>query len=423
MGTWESRHWTSHVGSGVPRRERAFGGYRAYLPHSLADTALTVSPHLSQRIAQAEAAVRRLDRRGATGLASLSRFLLRSEAIASSRIEGLAPNAKNVALAELGQTEAVAGLNETAVLVANNMTAVRDASERIATASTITVDHLVTLQRSLLSDSPRLHGLRSAQNWVGGSQHHPLDADFVPPAPEHVEILMNDLVEYINGGAHSPIVQAALVHAQFETIHPFADGNGRVGRAVIHTVLTRRGLTTDSILPVSLVLATFRDHYIDGLTAYRAEGPPDSPEVTAGREDWIGIFTEAVFQAAARAHDLAADIDALREECTRLLADHRTQEGRKRALRSDSAVTVILDELPGTPVLTPTTVTRIHSVSPQAASAGLEALRAAGVLDTASIGEGRRAYVSTDLLNLISVAQRRLATSSLHTRLPPPTSS
>src|SRR5699024_3102067 len=77
-------------------------------------------------------------------------------------------------------------------------------------------------------------------------------------------------------------------------------------------------------------------------------------------------------------------------------------------------------ELPGTPVLTPTTVTRIHSVSPQAASAGLEALRAAGVLDTASIGKGRRAYVSTDLLNLISVAERRLASTRFDTRLSPP---
>lgn len=85
--------------------------------------------------------------------------------------------------------------------------------------------------------------------------HHPLDADFVPPAPERVGPLMDDLVAYLNGASHSPVVHAAPAHAQFETIHRFTDGNGRVGRALIHTVLTRRGLTTEAVLPVSLVLS------------------------------------------------------------------------------------------------------------------------------------------------------------------------
>lgn len=400
MGTWEPQHWTSLLESGVPKRARLSGEYHSFLPDTLADGPLSLSPELSQRIAHAEAAVRRLDRRGAGGLASLSRFLLRSEAIASSRIEGLAPSAKNVALAELGQSEDVAGLSETAVLVANNMTAVRDATERIAAADTITVDHLVALQRSLLIDSPRLHGLRDAQNWVGGSQHHPLDAEFVPPAPQHVPALMDDLVLYINGAGHSPIVQAALVHAQFETIHPFADGNGRVGRAIIHTVLTRRGLTADSILPVSLVLATFRDHYVEGLTAYRTGTPAGTPEAIAGQQRWIDVFTEAVLQAATRASELVDEIDDLRQQWTRLIGEYRSAEGMTRALRSDSAVTLILDALPGTPVLTPATVTRIHGVSSQAGGVALETLRSAGVLETASIGKGRRAYVSADAINV-----------------------
>ena len=420
MGTWEQREWTSLPTSGVPRRERLTGPYKSYLPDTLSDSPLSLSSQMSRRIAQAEKAVRQLDRRGADGLASLSRFLLRSEAIASSRIEGIAPSARNVALAELGQSEDVAGLSQTAILVANNMTAVRSATESSATAEEVTEEHISALQRSLLADSPRLHGLRDAQNWVGGSQYHPLEAEFVPPAPQHVRPLMNDLVAYINGAAHSPIVQAALAHAQFETIHPFADGNGRVGRAIIHTVLTRRGLTADSILPVSLVLATFREKYIDGLTAYREEGAPDSAPVNAGREKWIGIFTESVLQAAARASELADEIDVLREEWNRLIIDQRTAEGRTRALRSDSAVTVILDDLPGTPVLTSATVARIHDVSPQAAATALESLRSAGILDTAPIGKGRRAYVSADLLHLISTAERTLASTRFDTRLSPP---
>lgn len=420
MGTWETQHWASELESGVPRRERRSGKYIAYRPGPLTTAPLSLGSTTARLLAEAEAAVRRLDRREARGLASLSRFLLRSEAIASSRIEGIAPSARKIALAELGQSEGVEGLSDTAVLVANNMTAVRDASQTIAHAPTITTEHLVELQGSLLPDAPRLRGLRTAQIWLGGSAYHPFEAEFVPPAPEHVEELTIDLVEYMNGAAHSPIVQAALAHAQFETIHPFADGNGRVGRAIIHTVLTRRGLTADSILPVSLVLATFRDEYIRGLTVYRSEGSPGSPQTLQGTETWIAIFAEAVLHAAERASELADDIDSLREEWAELITDHRKTEGRSRALRSDSAVNRILHELPGTPVLTPATVTRIHSVSSQAAQAALDALHGAGVLETASIGRGRRAFLSTDLLNLISVAERRLASTQFDTRLSPP---
>lgn len=419
MGTWEHQEWTS-IADHVPRRERRTGSFRTYLPDTLVDSAVSLSPHLSRRIAEAENAVRRLDRRGARGLASVSRFLLRSEAIASSRIEGIAPSAKSVALAELGQREDVSGLRDAAILVANNMTAVRAATDTSAAAAEFTAEQLVALQRSLLADDPRLHGLRDAQNWVGGSQHHPLDAEFVPPAPHHVAPLIDDLVQYINGATHSPLVQAALAHAQFETIHPFADGNGRVGRAIIHTVLTRRGLTTDSILPVSLVLATSSGHYIDGLTAYRAEGAPTSATVAAGRESWIDVFTEAVLQAAERASLLADDIDDLRAEWSRLIAHHRAAEGRTRGLRRDSAVTPILDDLPGTPVLTAATVERIHGISQQAASKALETLREAGILSTASIGSGRRAYLSTDVLTLVTTAERALPSTRFDTRLSAP---
>src|SRR5699024_2660400 len=126
---------------------------------------------------------------------------------------------------------------------------------------------------------PEMQGVRTTQNWIGGSRHHPLESAHVPPPPEEVPTLLADLVQYMAGATHSPIIQAALVHAQFETIHPFPDGNGRVGRALIHTVLTRRGLTAAAILPVSLVLATLQEEYISGLDAFRVDASSESPEV------------------------------------------------------------------------------------------------------------------------------------------------
>ena len=155
------------------------------------------------------------------------------------------------------------------------------ATSALAQAETLTVDHVVELHRSLLPEEPRHHGLRTVQNWIGTSSRSPIGAAYVPPAPEQVPELMADLVDYINGAAHAPLVQAAVIHAQFETIHPFTDGNGRVGRALIHTVLSRRGLTDRAVLPISLVLATLRDQYIAGLTAFRHSSPTGSAEASA----------------------------------------------------------------------------------------------------------------------------------------------
>lgn len=287
VGRYEQAWW-ANVTVDRPKRDRRSGPYDCYIPDGLAGVALRLDEVSDALVAEAERRVRALNSRS-RDLAGTSRFLLRSEAIASSRIEGIAPSARQVALAELGLTEAVAGVSQQAQLVARNMTLVRDATTWLARSERLAVDDIVALHHSLLADEPVHHGLRTVQNWIGGSNWHPLDADFVPPPPEAVAPLMRDLVIYIAGGLHSPIAQAALVHAQFETIHPFTDGNGRVGRALIHTVLTRRGLTVDAVLPISLVLSTLRDRYIEGLTRYRALGEADSSTGMAARAAWIAV--------------------------------------------------------------------------------------------------------------------------------------
>ena len=264
----------------------------------------------------------------ARDLAGIARFLLRSEAIASSRIEGIAPAVQGIALAELSAAEPVPDVSAQAQLVANNMTVLQDARTLLVSTSAVTLDHVTDLHAALLPDEPQHHGLRRVQNWIGGSNHHPIDADFVPPAPSLVAPLLTDLAAYLNGASHSPIVQAALVHAQFETIHPFTDGNGRVGRALIHTVLTRRGLTTEAVLPVSLVLSTLRDDYIAGLTAYRHAKAADSAGAHAARAAWIETFSSAVLTAAEQAGRLATELAALRQDWDeRLTASRADREG------------------------------------------------------------------------------------------------
>ena len=109
----------------------------------------------------------------------------------------------------------------------------------------ITLDILLEIHRRLL-EGTRLeeHGgrIRTVQNWIGGSSYNPCSAAFVPPPPEDVPALLDDLISFCNDDGLPALAQAAIAHAQFETIHPFVDGNGRAGRVLIHLVLCRRGI-------------------------------------------------------------------------------------------------------------------------------------------------------------------------------------
>lgn len=419
MGSWGRATWSNDVDSGVPRRDRRSGDYWRYVPDRLAGASVVLDNATDVLIADAERRVRALSEAG-RDLAGIARFLLRSEAIASSRIEGIAPSARQVALAELGTSEDVKGISEQAQLVANNTTVVREATTRLVNVERVAPTDIEQLHRSLLPLDPMHHGFRVVQNWIGGSDYHPLAADFVPPAPEAVPAAMDDLIAYLNGGLHSPLVQAALVHAQFETVHPFTDGNGRVGRALIHTVLARRGLTPEAVLPISLVLSTLQQTYIDGLTAYRYDALTTSTQGSAARAGWIRTFAEATMQACEQAIRLAEELGELRQEWEERLSVNRAAKGVTRAPRSDSATMAILRDLPSTPVLTVQTVQRIHKVSHVAAGRALEELREAGVLDSKSIGPGRQAYVSNDVLDLVTWAERRLASTKFDTRASSP---
>jgi Fic family protein len=379
---------------------------------------MVIDGELSIYAAEVENTVRRLALSdGAAPLERLARFLLRSEAIASSRIEGLQVSAQQVALAELAQNEGLpqAGFTASARLVANNITAVRQASTALAELPVLTVDAITGLRAGLLPDDPN-QGLRTVQNWIGGSDWHPLDAQFVPPPPASVEPLMQDLVEYASGAAAAPLLQAALVHAQFETIHPFTDGNGRVGRALIHTVLTRRGLMRAAVLPVSLVLLTRSDSYVDGLTAYRYLGPADQPGAHSATSRWIRTFLDAVAIAAEQAHTFSEQLAELRAQWQVRHAAHRTSIDLAERPRGNSAVARILGVLPEVPVMTTRTAERLLNVSFPAARNALEELADAKILHRKQVDRGTTGYMARDVFDLLTLAERRLASTRWDTR-------
>lgn len=263
------------------------------------------------------------------------------------------------------------------------------------------MDGIDELHRSLVPDEWH-HGVRVVQNWIGGSDWHPLDADFVPPPPERVP----DLVRYLNGGLHAPLVQAALVHAQFETIHPYTDGNGRVGRALIHTVLTRRGLTPSAVLPISLVLLTRSDDYLAGLTAYRYDGPADAADAHAGFARWLDTFLTATELAVEQVAKFTAELAELRADWQERLAEYRRHQGISSTLRASSTLARLIELLPEAPLVTARMVQRMLGVSFPAAKAAVEGLAEAGILTRQAVERATTGYFARDVFDLLAFNSR-----------------
>ena len=202
---------------------------------------------------------------------------------------------------------------------------------RVGFGDAITVELLLKVHRRLVVEThlePYAGQLRGVQNWIGGNSYNPCSAAYVPPPPEHVGKLLEDLCAFCNTNELPAVAQAAIAHAQFETIHPFVDGNGRTGRAVIHLVLRRRGLARHVLPPVSLVLATGARSYIDGLTRFRYIGLPNSRKATSGVNEWIAHFAGACTRCVS-------DANAFQARTTRLEAEWRERLGRSTSQLGD----------------------------------------------------------------------------------------
>ena len=256
------RHWTGNLDA-LSRRGRMPCDYEAYVPDPLLGRTVTLDGDVAADVTDAEAALMLLNAR-ATALADtegLARLLLRAESVASSRIEGLEIGARKLLRTEAARQLGERTIDLTATEVIGNINAMNGAVHEIGPGDQITLDTLLGFHRHLMANSrltPHAGRLREQQNWIGGSDYNPCSAAFVPPPPELVPNLMDDLCTFCNDDSLPAVAQAALAHAQFETIHPFADGNGRAGRGLIHLVLRRRGLATRVLPPVSLVLETGR---------------------------------------------------------------------------------------------------------------------------------------------------------------------
>lgn len=362
---------------------------KAFVPTRLAERDLTLAAETVARAARAQAAVEHGAETMPEDYAALARLLLRAEGVASSFIEGVTAPVVDIVLAEADDSAEPSA----AAWVAANLAAVTDAIEE-AQAGALEVESLCRWHRTLMTSSPtpaqHVGAVRTEQGWIGGTS--PFDAHLVTPPPAEVPPLLDDLIAYVNRDDVDPVAQAAIAHAQFEIIHPFADGNGRIGRVLVAWILVRR-LSLMTPLPVSTRIAADVGGYASGLVLFRL----------GDHNAWVRWFAEAVSGAGRAQQELVASVEQLQRAWRKRLGAPR--EGVKR-LRSNAAAWRVLELLPRHLVLTGPTLASELVIPLKSANAALHDLVDAGVLvERGAVqpkrrGRPSRLYTSPELLGL-----------------------
>jgi Fic family protein len=379
---YEHVPWDAEPERASSRRQqlRARGPYSAAVPPFIAELSPSIPGPLAAEAADAQAALTAFDARVGEIPAPFAAILLRTESASSSEIERLTAGAKAIAQAELGRK---AGAN--AELIVANVRAMQSALEL---ADDLSVDTVVAMQDALLSrHHPDLVGLRAEAVWIGGGlSNAPHTAEFVPPHHERVPALMADVMTFARRTDLLVLPHLAIAHAQFETIHPFADGNGRTGRALVQAMLRHHRVTRSVTVPVSAGLLTRTGDYVDALTAYRA----------GDIEPIIEQFIAATWRSIDNADRLVTGLLQLRMEWeTRV--DARRGSGARH----------LLDLLASHPVIDVPRAAELLGVAYTSAAAAIERLEVTGVLTPLSDAARNRAWVANGMIELLDTFAAR----------------
>ncbi len=357
--------------------------YEPYEAQPIANLSISLSESAALAVAEASRALGTVPTLPTAGIASV---LYRSESSASSIIEDITVGPRRILEAEIASSDEIR--DPIASRIIGNLEGLQDA---LATPFPATPTDYLRWHRLLMEGHPRMQmedigAFRSKQNWIGGDGYGPRNAAFVPPRPGSVETLTSDLAAYTSRTDIAPVVQAAVAHARFEVIHPFTDGNGRVGRMLIQHVLASR-VSLVAPIPVSIPWSQDKDGYINNLREYQA-GDTDA---------WLEFFGMSVVAAVAWMHSVGNRITSLLSS----LADRSRSRGESVAAR-------VIRDLPVHPIVNADTVADRYGISRQAAHEALTRLSEDDVLTERSFsrrtksGRPRQMYTSTELMELLS---------------------
>ncbi len=312
------------------------------------------SKQVSTLAEESSIAIARFDERYGQHLAPFSTLLLRSESAASSRIENLTARARSLGEAELGSQE-----KNNATQVVRN---VRTMETALAAADEMDSASILRMHEALMSGTPDedvAGHWRNQQVWIGTSAVSPIGASYIAPFHDRVPGLMEDLMAYARRTDVPVVIQAAITHAQFETIHPFTDGNGRTGRALMHAMLKHRGTASRVTVPVSSGLLSNINGYHQALNAFR-DGDAESIIVQCA---------EASFLAIENGTSLADDVSTI-------TANWREQV----TARKDSAVWRVLELLGCQPVLNATMLEEKLGLDYRTGKRAMDSLESFGIV-------------------------------------------
>ena len=356
------------------RHEIAGEPFETFLPSPLPPSPnLYESSELRLACSRADQMLGRLD-----GLSTLIRhpdllisFYIRKEAVLSSQIEGTQSTLTELLLFEL---EPETGTEDTAE-VANYVQAMRHGLSRMRSGFPLSLRLIREMHQVLLSSGRGSRStpgeFRTSQNWIGGTR--PGNALYVPPPVKEMHEALDGLEKFLHSGAEDfpALVQCALIHVQFESIHPFLDGNGRLGRLLITLLLVERGVLAEPLLYMSLYLKQNRDEYYALLQRVRREGD---------WEKWILFFLHGVTSTAEKAVTLAKDLLSLFERDEHQL----TGVGGRRG----SALQV-LSRLREMPYTSPRRIADSTGLSINTVVSSLELLKGRGVVSEVAGRRGR----------------------------------
>lgn len=336
---------------------RGVSSYSAAVPPRLANLDLTLSDDLADASRTLQRSIAAFDAISSPTISILEPFLIRTEAIASSQIEEEITTVDQLARVEAGRTSSAK---------ARTVYGASEALQKlVSTASSRALElaDVLGAYRSLMGGDVSEHyyagKLRDVQNWIGGPNAYPVGADYVPPQPDRLRELMDDLLTFLSRTDIDPLMQAAVGHAQFESIHPFTDGNGRIGRSLINGVLRFRNVTRTVSVPIAAALTASREEYFQALITYRSG--EESPIVR--------VIAEALQTAVAEARRSDASIAGLPARWKEQLLP-----------RAGSATAKALNVLLAHPILDVDDITELTGVSESAAYRAIDQLESAGVL-------------------------------------------
>lgn len=372
---WEP-HERRYAGAALPK----YGTYHPVVPSSITDLVLDLPPSVFANAESASREITRFDAELGGEIAPFAAVLLRSESAASSQIENLTASARAIAEAELPGSKA----KRNAEMIVANTAALQAA---VALSDSVDADAILAMHRTLMVNEPRHTPgeFRTEPVWIGGGST-PVGATFVGPRHEIIPDAIGDLIAFAQRADVPTLPQIAVGHAQFETIHPFTDGNGRTGRALVQAMLRNKGLTRQVTVPVSAGLLADTDAYFAALTSYR-DG--DAAPI-------VERFSQATILAIDNGRQLVADLRAIRATWNDVVT-----------ARSDSAVWKVADLLTRRPVVNAALLAQELGIESTNAHRYLRPLTEAGILVETSSGPRNRVWRSPDVLAALdSFAER-----------------